>query len=410
MNIESLRLVSCGAVRHGVRYLHPCGAVRHGVPDLRAALAAITIASAAAASGDVFNMGGDQKSLEFVTVGDPGNVAALSGDYPDIGAVNYVYQIGKYDVTVAQYTEFLNAVAREDLYGLYDTNMGQPGHWGTDDGRMGCGIARSGTASDYTYSVMPGRADYPVNYVSWGSAARFVNWLQNGQPTAAEGPGTTETGAYDLNGAVTAVALGAVPRSADARYALPSRNEWYKAAFYKGGGTSAGYWKYPTGHDQDPSNVLSATATNNASYYYQTISGYYQMGDLLIPVYEDHYSDAANLFTPVGAFAATTSPYGAYDMGGDIRQYNDDVVDGYFGSRVTSGSFFNDFLNAMGPMALGGADASPGNDTIGFRVVSVPEPGALALLAAGLPLLLLLLLRLPLAWQARGQLRRAQRH
>ena len=43
----------------------------------------------------------------------------------------------------------------------------------------------------------------PISYVTWGDAARFCNWLQNGQPTGSEGTGTTETGAYTLNGDTT---------------------------------------------------------------------------------------------------------------------------------------------------------------------------------------------------------------
>ena len=60
----------------------------------------------------------------------------------------------------------------------------------------------------------------------------------------------------------------AVTRNAGAKYFLPSENEWYKAAFYKGGGTNAGYGLYPTKSDANnpPSNVLSATGTNNANY------------------------------------------------------------------------------------------------------------------------------------------------
>ncbi len=39
-------------------------------------------------------------------------------------------------------------------------------------------------------------AEGPVNWVSFWDAARFVNWLHNGQPTGAQGLGTTEDGAY----------------------------------------------------------------------------------------------------------------------------------------------------------------------------------------------------------------------
>ena len=43
-------------------------------------------------------------------------------------------------------------------------------------------------------------ANCPVFNVSWGDAARFCNWLQNGQPTTGlENVSTTENGAYTLN-------------------------------------------------------------------------------------------------------------------------------------------------------------------------------------------------------------------
>ena len=71
--------------------------------------------------------------IETVPVGNPGNAGELSGSGagapggygPDriCGAVDYVYNIGKYEVTVGQYTEFLNAVAATDPFGLYDSRM-----------------------------------------------------------------------------------------------------------------------------------------------------------------------------------------------------------------------------------------------------------------------------------------------
>src|SRR5438270_4393031 len=52
-------------------------------------------------------------SMAMVTVGDPGNAASVStiAGGNGFGAVNYVYQIGKFDVTASQYVAFLNAVA-----------------------------------------------------------------------------------------------------------------------------------------------------------------------------------------------------------------------------------------------------------------------------------------------------------
>ena len=93
-----------------------------------------------AAQADVFNMGGTRNadgtwtglaSLEIVPVGNLGNTGEWSGQSyggygPDriCGAVGYAYNIGKYEVTAGQYTEFLNAVARtSDPYGLYNASM-----------------------------------------------------------------------------------------------------------------------------------------------------------------------------------------------------------------------------------------------------------------------------------------------
>jgi hypothetical protein len=80
-------------------------------------------------AGDVFNMGGTLNpttgtwtgaaSLQFVTVGNPGNAAdPVAGSL--YGSVGYTYQMGQYDVTAGQYTALLNAVAATDTYGLYN--------------------------------------------------------------------------------------------------------------------------------------------------------------------------------------------------------------------------------------------------------------------------------------------------
>ena len=58
---------------------------------------------------------------------------------------------------------------------------------------------------------------------------RFANWLDNGQPKGAEGPGTTETGTYTLT--PTGIANDTVTRNANYTWAVTSENEWYKAAY-----------------------------------------------------------------------------------------------------------------------------------------------------------------------------------
>ena len=90
-----------------------------------------------------------------------------------------------------------------------------------------------------------------------------MNWLTNGEQS-----GDTESGTYTLTGSGPEWTV-AVPSESQrlawsaggkTYYLLPSEDEWYKAAFYKGGGTNAGYWTYATQTDTSPSWELSTPA------------------------------------------------------------------------------------------------------------------------------------------------------
>jgi formylglycine-generating enzyme required for sulfatase activity len=312
---------------------------------------------------NVYDMPTGQTSLDFVTVGDAGNAADPSTGY---GAVPYAYQVGKYDVTLGQYCQFLNAVAKTDTYGLYNSRMA------TDYPTVA--IAQNGSSGSYSYSITGGysaAANCPVFEVSWGDAARFCNWLQNNQPaypagTAGEVAGSTETGAYTLNGATNTSALMAITRNAGATDFIPSEDEWYKAAYYKGG-TNAGYWLYPTQSNAAPSNELSATGTNNANYYNRG------------------YSDPTNYLTPVGAFAASPGPYGTYDMGGDIWQWNETHISDEYGDyRGLRGGVWNSLFSSVMTASYRAYDDPADEDKgMGFRVASIPEPASMSLLVCG---------------------------
>lgn len=89
-------------------------------------------------------------TIESVTVGNPGNPGEARFD-GTFGRVDYVYQIGRYEVTTGQYASFLNAVAADDPHGPYSLLMWTHEH--------GCKIARSGSPSGRTYGVAPDRSD-----------------------------------------------------------------------------------------------------------------------------------------------------------------------------------------------------------------------------------------------------------
>jgi formylglycine-generating enzyme required for sulfatase activity len=238
---------------------------------------------------------GHTATIELVPVGNPGN----SPDNTGYGAVGYEYYIGKYEVTAGQYTEFLNAVAADDTYGLYNPSM-----WSS---AYGCKIQQSGSSGSFSYSLATDRKDRPVNFVSWGDAARFANWLHNGQPTGAQGASTTEDGAYSLNGATSESALMAITRRSDATWFIPTENEWYKAAYHKNDGVTGNYFDYATGSDGLPSNVLTdPDPGNNANYrdFGYTIGSPYWV-------------------TIGGAFENSASPYGTFDQTGNVAEWNE---------------------------------------------------------------------------------------
>ena len=55
-------------------------------------------------------------SIDWATVGDVGNTA---DDSTDIGSVDRIYRISKFEITNNQYTDFLNAVAVDDPGGIF---------------------------------------------------------------------------------------------------------------------------------------------------------------------------------------------------------------------------------------------------------------------------------------------------
>jgi len=300
----------------------------------------------------LFTSGLSAMNIETVSVGNPGNANDTHGN--GYGGVEYEYNIGKYMVTAGQYTEFLNAVAKSDPYGLYSEGMVGDAY--------SAQIVRNGSDGNYTYSVVSDYANRPVNCVSWGDAARFANWLHNGQPTGGQNAFTTEIGSYTLNGAMSNEKLSAVTRAASATWVLPSEDEWYKAAYHKNDGVTGNYFDFPTSSDVWPSNDLDGSG-NNATFY----DGGYTIGH---PYFR----------TEVGAHENSESPYGTFDQGGNLWEWNEAKIGSYRGLR--GGSFDDGGQNMSASNCINNYPSIEGPG-VGFRIAYVPEPITLALYALG---------------------------
>jgi len=292
-------------------------------------------------------------TIDMVTVGNPGNANDTGGT--NNGAVAYSYQIGKYDVTIGQYASFLNAADPNGTNpnGIYNSSMA------TDLNIAGISYT-SGASTGSKYAVISNggnSSNRPITYVSWFDAARFANWMTNGQ-----GGGDTETGAYTLNGATSGNAVAANPGAA---FRLPTNDEWYKAAYYSpnyGGVGVAGYYAYATQSNTDPGNIVGSTA-NQANY--QTDAGY--------SVTQSGYDPNQNYLTDVGAFSGSGSFYGTFDQSGNVWQWND--LDGTPGSSrgLRGGDWGSSDAYTLSSSYSYSDDPSSENLNIGFRLAS-PVP------------------------------------
>ena len=285
--------------------------------------------------------------MQFVPVGNPGNpaqsasnrsAADTGGD--GFGAVASEFEIGKFEVSLAQYTEFLNAKAKSDPYGLYNPTLA------TDE--YAAGISRTGSSGSYVYTVI-GTGARPVTFVSWYDAARFCNWMHNGQ-----GAGNTETGAYNLNGATS----GAFNPQPGAKFRLPTEDEWFKAAYYdpqkvNADGSVGGYWLHATRRDTMTSNARTAPGAANYN------DGNHTKVQNSLP---------SNL-TDGGYFLNSPSYYQTFDQAGNLNEWlGTRSANG--NPRVRGGAWLSSevSLRSSSPPSLAPSSESSG---LGFRIVKL---------------------------------------
>ncbi|MFK7895178.1 MAG: FG-GAP-like repeat-containing protein [Myxococcota bacterium] len=275
-----------------------------------------------------------QTLVPTVRVTDPLNLPDNTG----LGTVDYAYSIGTTEITVSQYTAFLNAVAvlsdPGELYPCFAS-----GACLLDD-RIG---ALSSGAGGYT--AFPGREDWPVR-VPLANAKRFINWLENGQPVGSQlNAGTTEDGVYDNPDDPS------YPRRANTRFALPNENEWYKAAYYD---PSTGvYYDYPTGTNDEPLCTDDFAAPNATSCATAP----------LFPADDDR---------PVGSYVASLSPVGTFDQGGSRFEWTETHLGP--DQRIRGGSHETAIVDQASNAGSSAASVAAPTAFHAFRIVSFEEP------------------------------------
>ena len=157
-----------------------------------------------------FGTGANAFTMDFVTIGNPGNPADSGGNPNPCGSVNYVYSIAKYEVS----RDMINKANSEGGLGITMRNMEQLGGNGVNKPAVG---------------------------ICWNEAARFVNWLNSkeGFPPAYNFEKAPGEEGYSVESNIILWAPSDKGynesnkyRNKLAKYFIPTNDEWYKGAFY----------------------------------------------------------------------------------------------------------------------------------------------------------------------------------
>jgi len=277
-----------------------------------------------------FGTGANAFTMDFVTIGNPGNAADTTGNPNPAGSVAYAYNLGKYEVSRDQ-------IDKANAAGSLGITM-------------------------YDMSSFEGNgANKPATVLNWYGAAKYVNWLNTST-------GGTAAYKFDSIGNFQLWSAGDAGYNANnmfrnslAKYVIASRDEWYKGAY----GNRDGTWNdYATGSDSAPTAVAGGTDANTAVY-----------GGQAGP------ADINN--------AGGLSPYGTMGQGGNVWEWTETASDGSNNiageSRWLLGGSWNNGGYLFFLQAANRFYADPSSELYGggFRVASVPEPSSLSLLALG---------------------------
>lgn len=236
---------------------------------------------------------------DFVTVGAPGNRAALESEryygsavagFPNLGAVNYAYRISRTETTTRQWFDFVQVFwPFADKLGISRLDQALAGGW------INASNLTPGTHPGW---YMPQGTENLAIETSFRFSARYVNWLHNGKPTTNLTFATFDQGAYDM---------ATLARQPGAKYWIPSLDEWTKAVYYdpnRYGEGQEGYWLH------SGMSAVPLVGGPPGSPGAQTSAGGWWHGGLGPP-------------PSVGAYPQTLSPWGLLDTSGGVAELTD---------------------------------------------------------------------------------------
>ena len=289
------------------------------------------LTSDASAEIITFGSGVNSFGIDFVEIGDPGNVADTAGEPNPAGSVDYTYRISKYEIS-------RDMVIKATSEGSLLISLGDLSLNG------GNGL------------------DRPATGITWYEAAIFTNWLNTSKGLAP---------AYKFNGNVFETwSPGDVGYDADnpfrnslATYVIPSVDEWYKAAYFDP--INNVYYDYALGSNTPPTPVASGTDPGTAVYNFASIG-------------------PADVFDAGGL-----SPYGVMGLGGNVTEWNETAFDLVNNSASEDRSLRDEYWytdDVFSTRSLSRFFSAPTDEFTftGFRVAdvssnSVPEPSSIVM-------------------------------
>jgi hypothetical protein len=276
--------------------------------------------------------------MDFVHVGNPANAAGSLGYYvggpgENHGAVGYSFSMGKYEITADQ-------ISRANSSG----NLG---------------ITFNGTGND------------PATRISVREAVKFVNWMNtsSGYSAAYDESLLSYRGANSFTSSTGT--LGSAYRNSGAMYFLPTLDEWFKAGWFdpnKNGG-AGGYWDYAYGSNSSATRSFFFGVVNTSRPTSVNIAG-----DGILSAYDNSALSPYGTMGQMGN-ASELLEFRFVDATGDMRSLDEGADYTQSDTFINAGSIY--------PERVYGSPVDFEGQRTGLRIMAVPEPSSLSLLALG---------------------------